>query len=313
MSTVILIVIVAAGGFFLYQGGYLDSFLGNFSIGGGGGDGGVDVNKKLQFTWTADWSGTAANAKTFYLYDDTMALRETLTTAATGIVATGQNYPSGTLLHVKFVDGNNKIWYDFTVPTMNQHDAESNTYNDISLKHFAIGTYTSDQLMMLGLSVADTEVINATGNATTSPSFIYTLSNTGSDNTGLKESYDPVYGQAWQVWVTGKISGDNASMVIINGADYVFSVGTDQYFAKRISAQELTKWKIGSSYVPGYTGTSSCGWSLDLTAFTTAADTATMQLSVYAYCDPAYAQSHAGNFGASKYEIAEQTVSIVGK
>lgn len=314
-ATMIIIAVVAVAFVYAYSQGYLDDLLGSFSIGGVGDDGipagMVSVNKKLQFTWTAEYSGNVANAKTFYIYDSSLALRETLTTAATGIVASAQNYPSGTVLHVKYDDANNQVWYTITVPYMSEAEAQAQTYNDISQKFYEIGTYTVDDLRAAGIIFADASTYNCTTNGTT-PMFTYTLSNTGADNTGLLESYDPVYGQAWEVWVTGTITGDNASMVILNGVDYSWKVGNDWYFADKVSASALSKWKVGLSYVPGYTGTDSCTFGMDLSAFTTAADTATMQITAYACADPSYAVSHAGNFGANKVTIAEQTVSIVG-
>jgi hypothetical protein len=36
-----------------------------------------------------------------------------------------------------------------------------------------------------------------------------------------------------------------------------------------------------------------------------------MQITVYAYADPGYAETHGGNFGPEKVEIAEQTVTLV--
>ena len=309
-GTILIVVIAAAAGYLIYTGAIDLSGIGlPFSITDGGA-GGVEVNKKVQFSWTAEYSGAVANAKTFWVYRADKALVETLTTAASGIVATAQNYPSGTQLYVKYDDGSNQIWHSVVVPTMNPSDAESATYNDISLKFFAVGTYTVDSLRMLGLAVASGEQINVTGNATTSPTFVYTLTNTGADNTGLMESTDPVYGLDWGVWVTGKISGDNASLVIVNGVDYQFQVGADTYFAEKVSASQLSKWKIGSSYVPGFEGTSSCSWSFDLSGFT-ATSAATMQINVYECADPVYAMAHAGNFGSDKVLIAAQTVTIV--
>lgn len=284
-----------------------------FSIGGDGGAGTdmVDVNKKLQITVSDAWSGGVA-AHNIYIYDETKALRESLTTAASGIIATAQNYPSGTQLYIEFDNANDHVFYSVVVPQMNLHDSEASTYNDISLTSYAIGTYTVDSLRMLGLTVSDGETVNATGNATASPTFVYTLTNTGADNTGLLESYDPIYNANWDVWVTGVISGDNASLVVVEGVDYQWVVGTSIYFADKVSAQALSKWKVGGSYVSGYEGTSGCSWGLDLTAFTTAADTATMQITFYECADPAYAMAHGGNYGTHKIELAEHTVAIVG-
>ncbi len=312
-TMLIIVAVVAIGGFMLYQGGYLDDLNLPFSISGENGipAGYVSVNKKIQFTWTAEWSGTVANAKTFYVYDDTLALRETLTTAATGIVASAQNYPSGTVLYVKYDDTNNQIWYSITVPYMSEAEAQAQTYNDIALKYYAIGTYTVDDLKAGGITYADASTYNCTSNGT-APIFTYSLVNTGADNTGLLESYDPIYGQNWDVWVTGTITGDNASLVTLNGVDYSWKVGNDWYFADKVSASALSKWKVGLSYVPGYEGSDSCTFGLDLSPFTTAADTATLQITVYASADPVYAMAHAGNFGVNKVTLAEQTVYIVG-
>lgn len=308
MTTILIIAAVGFGAYWAYTNGYFDDLDLSFSATGGTGNK-VDVNKKIQFTWTAEWSGTVANAKTFYVYDESLALRETLTTAATGIVASSQNYPSGTKLYIKYDDTNNQIWYEITVPQMTSDEAQSQTYNDVSLKYYAIGTYTVDTLRAGGIDFADGSTYNVSSNGTT-PTFIYTLANTGADNTGLIDSYDPIYKCAWQTWVTGKISGDNASLVIVNGADYVFTVGTDTYFAERVSSSALSKWKVGASYVPGYTGGDSCSWSLDLSGFT-ATSAATMQITVYSCADPVYAMTHAGNFGVDKVTLAEQTVSLV--
>jgi hypothetical protein len=305
-STLIIVLAVAAVAYFAYSGGYLDNLNLPFSIGGS--DSGnpdlVDVNKKLQFTWSDEWSGTVANAKTFYIYDDSFALKETLTTAATGIVASAQNYPSGTQLHVKFTDTNDKVWYTFVVPQMNIHDAEASTYNDVAFKDFEIGTYTSDTLKSGAYTITDAGTYNQTGNTST-PVFTYTLTNSGADNTGLLESYDPVFGQTWDVWVTGTV---NDTSVIVTGVDYLFTVGTTTYFADKVSASELSLWKVGASYVAGYQGSASTSFGLDMSGYT--GTTAVMQISAYAYADPSYAMTHAGNFGQAKLEIAEQTVTL---
>jgi hypothetical protein len=281
-----------------------------FSVTDGGSDGKVDVNKLLKFAFTDEWAGTAANAKTFYVYDGTTkALLESLTTDADGTEPSVYTYPTGTKLFVKFVDANDKVWYDVTVPGMLPNDADAATYNTIALKDFEIGTYTGDDLKAGAITFADASTYNQSSNGST-PIFVYSLSNSGADNTGLVESYDPVYGCAWDVWVTGTISGTNASSILVNGVDYQFSVGTTTYFADKINAQALSKWKIGPSYVTGYEGQASCSFGLDLTGYL-AASSCTMQLTVYANADPAYAMSHAGNFGVDKVTLAEQTVTII--
>jgi len=306
MTSIVLIAILAVGAYWVFT--VHPEWIPSFSIGGEE-TGLVDVNKKLQFTWTAEYSGDPAITLGFVIYDETLAVRESLTTTAGGIQTTAQNYPSGTHLYVLYDNANNQIWHDIIVPQMNLHDSESNTYNDIALKFYKIGTYSADSLRMLGIDVADGDRIDSDGNATYTPTFIYTLANTGADNTGLMESYDPVYKCAWQTWVTGRISGDNASLVTVNGADYVFTVGLDTYFACRVSSQALSKWKVGLNYVAGYSGGDSCSWSFDLTGFT-ATSTAVLEITVYECADPLYAIAHAGNFGNNEVAIADHTVNM---
>jgi hypothetical protein len=311
-TMLIIIAVVAVGAFMLYQGGYLDDLNLPFSISGDSGGGGIDVNKKLQFTWTAKYSGTVANAKTFYVYDESLALRETLTTAATGIVATAQNYPSGTVLYVKYDDTSNQIWHRVVVPTMSEAEAQAQTYNDINLQYYAVGTYSAgERLTALGISYADADTYNCTTNGT-SPVFTATFTNTGADNTGLMESLiaDPLNGDNWGVWVCGTITGDNATQVIVNNVDVQFKVGNNIYFADKISAEQLSKWKVGTGYVSGYEGEDSVSFSLDLTAFT-ATSAATMQIYLYESADPYYAMNHAGNWGQNKVELGEFTLSLV--
>lgn len=281
-----------------------------FSIGDNSGQegSGVSVNKKVQFSVADYYAGTVANAKTLYVYDgDTLALLDTLTTASTGLIATTANYPSGKQLYVKFVDGNSIVWYDVTVPKMNANDAEANTYNDVALKKFTIGTYTSDSLKFAATAVSDADKYNYTLSGTT-PVFVYQLTNTGSDNTGLMESYDPIYNQALQVWVEIKVSGTGWETVVLSGVDRIETIGSAYYGYVHLSPTALTKWKIGNDYVAGYRGTDDLSFSLDLSGYSS--NTVTVQITAYAYADPNYAVSHGGNLGTSKVEIAEQTFTL---
>lgn len=263
----------------------------------------------MQFSFTDKYAGTALASDTFYIYDgETNALLESLTTDADGIKATAKTYASGKLIQVLYHQGNALVWFPIEVPYMSAADAEANTYNDIPLQGFAIGTYTADTLRVAGTSLADDDIWNCS--TSTSPIFSYQLSNTGSDNTGLMNSVDPVYDQNLQAVVVVTFSGTGYEHVVL-GSDFdqVFSVGTTQYGVKFLSPEQLTLWKVGSSYVPGYQGTQTVSFSLDLTGIVEA-DSVTMQLTAYAYADPSYAQSHGGSVGNSEVTIAEQTITI---
>lgn len=271
--------------------------------------GGVDVNKKLSFSLTDKYAGSALTSKTLVVYDATnMVQLESLTSdATTGIATTAKQYPTGTKLALKYENTNDKVWFSVTVPTMNEKDAEAETYNNIDLDAFSIGTYTSDLLTVGGSSISDAGSYNHTLTGD-NPIFSYTLSNSGSDNTGLMDSFDPEYDCAYQVWITVKFSGTNYETIVLTGFDDSFTLGSAQYGSDRMSASKLTKWKVGGDYQSGYTGTDSITFGLDLSGYSGSG--VTMQITAYAYADPDYAAANGGNFGVEKVEIAEQTVTL---
>jgi hypothetical protein len=270
---------------------------------------GNTVTKQVQFTFTDKYSGTAAGTKTFYVYSGTSppVLLESLTTDADGIKNTAKKYASGTHLYVKYVSGNSKIWYDVTVPAMGSDDAQASTYNTINLETFVIGTYATDTLRFGATSMNDNDKYNYTLSGT-NPIFTYELANTGADNTGLMESFDPLYGCAWNVEVVVAISGTGYETVIPSGGDPPFTIGTTQYLTTHMSAEALTKWKVANQYQFGYQGTNSMSFSLDLSGYSS--NGVTVQITAYAYADPAYAQAHGGQFGVDKVSLAEQTITL---
>jgi hypothetical protein len=235
---------------------------------------------------------------------------ESLTTDSDGIKATAKTYESGRRLDVLYHQGNALVWYAVTVPKMNEKDAEANTYNDIALEAFAIGTYTSDVLRSGAYSFVDNSVLTIGSNST---NFImsYELTNSGADNTGLMDSSDPVYDQNLRTCIVITFTGTGYEHVIPNGVDKVFTLGNTLYAVKYYDPQALTKWKVGQNYVSGYEGTDIRSFSLDLSGVVSP-DAVTMQITAYAYGDPDYAESHGGSVGNSKVTIAEQTVYIVG-
>lgn len=271
------------------------------------GETGEVVNRAIEFSFTDAYSGAAASTKSVYVYDAEMALKHSLTTDSNGLCHTTVGYPSGTILNVKYVDGNSKIWYRVKVPTLQGSEVQASTYNPVALSTFTIGTYTVDALKVGGASINDAGTYNHTASGN-NPIFRYDLANTGADNTGLMTSYDPIYEQDWQVWVVVSFSGTNYETIVLGGFDTQFPLGNTVYGCDQANAQALTLWKVGNNYKAGYEGTDSVSWSLDLTGYSGAG--VTMQIEVYAYASPAYAQAHGGNFGVTKLEIAEQTVTL---
>jgi hypothetical protein len=304
----VILIAVCVVGFLAFEVGNGKIDLSNlhlpFGVMGGGG-GLANVTKKLQFTFTNEYTGAASASKTFYIYDGSI-LQETLTTDSDGIKSTARTYPSGQVLAIKYVDANSKKWYNVVVPQMNSLDAQSATVNPIALKTFSIGTY--------GGTISSSGTIYATnygvGNGST-PAFNYEVVNSGADNTGMMDSdiSDPVYGQAWQTYLEATITGGEYEKVIMSGFDQVFTLGTTQYGVIKVDPHQLTKWKVGNNYQTGYQGDQILHFGLDLTGLT--ANTTILTIYVRAYADPSFAQFHGGNFGSSTYQLATSTLTFL--
>lgn len=306
------IVIIALFAFLLIGGGLslpkIDLSNLNFldDLFGGGTTGLVDVEKCLDFALINEYAGSALGSKTLYVYDsDGETLLETLTTASDGTIASAFPYKSGSVIYVNYVSSNDKKWWKLTVPQMNALDAESATVNTIKLKAFAIGTYTSDTLKHGGTTIADAGEYNFTTSGTIM-TFTYSLANTGNDNTGIQDSYDPVYKQNWNVVVYITFSGTGYETVLVHGFNTDFTLGTTHYVASTLNAYELTKHKVGTDYKS--IGVDELSFTLDGEGYSGSG--CTMQITVKAYADANYAQSHGGNFGTASVEIAEHTVTL---
>lgn len=308
-NSLMYLVIIVAIIMFLGGGFSIPKFdLGNFTWWGGEtGNGLVSVNKPLDFALTDEYAGSALTSKTLYIYDsDGETLLETLTTGADGTISTGFTYASGKVIYVNYVSSNDKMWWQLTVPKMNPSDAESATVNSVALKAFSIGTYT-DGLKYLATTIADAGSYNFTA-STETPTFTYSLANTGSDNTGIKDSYDPIYKQNWNVVLYVTFSGTDYEKVLVYGFGNDFTLGTTHYVASRLDAYALTKHKVGNTYKSK--GTLDFSFSLDGTGYTGSGAT-TMQIYVYAYSDASWCQNHGGNYGVASVELAEHTVSLI--
>jgi hypothetical protein len=315
MAWVVIAVLAVAAFAYFYGTGSINL---PFSISGNQNQntGLVDVNKKIEFSVTDKFSGTAPTTKPLYIYQGSPpVLVETLTTvAATGIVDSGKAYASGTQLYVKYWDTaglDAKIWYSVLVPQMNSADAQSATYNIVDLDSFtAPASYT--QTLLVSSVDASANYTTSTMSGNTAPIFVYQITNAGADNTGLMDSSiaDPIYGDQWGTWLVCAITGAGYETVLPSGFDQTFQIGNTVYGVIHLSADMLTKWKVGNTYEYGYTGGETCTFSLDVTGYIV--DTATMTVTAYAYCDPAYAQTHGGNFGNAKVVLSTDTVVLDG-
>jgi hypothetical protein len=124
----------------------------------------------------------------------------------------------------------------------------------------------------------------------------------------LIESYNPILGQNWDLYVVATISGTGYESVVYSGFDQAWTLGTTYYGASHLNADAFSKWKVGSSYEAGFSGDQSTSFSLDLSG--ASGNSATLSITVYAYCDPAFSQTHGGNLGNDKYQLASMSVDL---
>ncbi len=243
----IVLILVIGGGFSLpkIDLGNFNPFAG-FGVGGDGAGHKVDVQKPLKFALTDAYAGSALASKTLKVYaSDGSTLLETLTTGSDGTITTAFTYDSGDIIWVYYESSNDKMWWKKDVPKMNPKDAEALSYNYIKLAAFSIGTYTTDTLKHGATTIADAGEYNFTTSGTIQ-TFTYSLANTGSDNTGLMESYDPIYQMKYSCVVYATLSGTSYEKIIVYGFDYDYTLGTTHYLATEADSYALTKHKVGN-------------------------------------------------------------------
>jgi hypothetical protein len=300
---VLVAILLSSSGGFTWQGIQLPDL-------GFGGTGLTDVNKQLKFHFIYEYGGDpiASKSNTFEIWDATGSrrLESALDTDANGHCTTGSDYASGTNLQVRYESSNDKMWWNIVVPQMTPADAESATYNLIRLSGFTIGTYTDALKLANGTALADdgTYDISIDGNTA---HMIYSIANTGADNTGLMTSSDPVYDQRWDVELYVTFSGTDYEKLIIYDLAYDFTLGTTHYVGKTLDPYALTKHKEGNTYLS--LGADEVSFWIDCSGAGGSASV-TMYISVRAYADHNYAMNHGGTFGAEAVEICETTLTI---
>jgi hypothetical protein len=275
----------------------------------GGGSGLVDVNKQIKYTLVNYYAGSAiassSNTISVYDSDGETLLESNLDTDAAGQGNTAFSYNSGKMTYMKYESSNDKIWWQITVPQMNPQDAQAATYNLIELRAFASGTYSTDSfLMQNGTACGAAYDASSSG---TSMSFTYKLSDTGSDNTGLMNSFDPLYKCNYYPVVYMKLSGTGYEHILPYGFDYDFTLGTTHYLAKVLDPYKLTRHKVGNDYRS--TGSDQITFTLDMTGVT-GGDSVVLLLEFEIYSDPAYCSSHGGSYGTEAYQGATATTTI---
>jgi hypothetical protein len=255
----------------------------------------VSVNKKILWCVIDDYAGGGINAVYLYVYDAQLHKYEgegsSYHTGTDGTLSSGMTYTSGTHLKVKAVVSNSKAWFDVTVPMMTTQDAQAATTNPVVLRFFTvIGTTTAPTLTLIhqGTTISDGGSYNKTTSGNTRTFTFSVICNV--DNTGYKESTDPLNNINWYAVVYLKCSGTNYEDISLSGFDGAYEKGTSMYYYKKASADGangLTRYKVGNDYV--WSGQWGFSFQGDFTGYT--AITADWDILVYVYSDPAYYQA----------------------
>lgn len=265
--------------------------------------GDVPVFRKLEITFL-DSFGTATPSGTGYVYTANGQLKDSASLSS-GVYTTSTRFNSGDEIYILWDDGSNDMmWYKTTVPYMAEADIDSQTNNPMDLGAFVLATYTTKATDQAGTQISDAGNYNHTASgsqATFSVSFWV-----GTDNQGYiaSECKDPLNDMHWKAVLYLKVFGTNYEYIDVTGFDYSWSRGTANWYATEIDSTELTKWKVGTTYV--YDGACTFTHSADFTGYTgTAAD---LQYYLYFYSDPSYMIDH-GSAGPDSYEAAELTIN----
>lgn len=309
LAILFIVVLAISGTFGEFNIGNIGAGLGL----GTNGTGLVDVNKQVKGYLGDAYVGgaidTGNNVLNLYKSDGKTIAEANLETDANGHFTTGSNHKSGQSMYLRYEESNTKQWFAFTVPQMTSDDARSATTNLVEFDSFTIGTWgTSDSMYYSnGTAITDAWTHDVSDGDGTSPTMKYTITNIGADNTGMISSYDPLYGQSWDIELYMTLTGTGYEKVIVYGLDWDFTLGTTHYVGKTLTAYNQVLHKQGLTYIS--LGTEDTTFWLDLSGLS-GSDSVTMQLYAYAYADHNYAQNHGGSFGPETYQLSEHTVTL---
>jgi len=230
----------------------------------------VEITDNLNFYVKDANANTAVSGVTVLILDESGAQLESLTTASTGIIASGNEYRSGTHLKIG-VSKTNYVtqYYDYTVPTMAEADLQKNptTHYTKDLTITALGTYTITVVDSTGTSyTSGSGTFNWSAAGVTQMAFTVTVYETGS-NEGWASSYDPINRQnqnmVAQMSFNGSgyqsISSGYTSSYTWGSAKSWFKVLDDGTLSKQVQGTQTLKNGVSSFTIMVKQGSLSSG------------------------------------------------------
>lgn len=259
----------------------------------------VAVNRKINFVCVDKYGGTAVTSATLKVYKENQLMESITTDGTTGIGTTGNSFESGTVLDVLLTKSNDKRWYKVTVPKMSKNDIEALTNNPINLEFFSLDTSATLKVVdSLGNAYSSNDNLNFTTLGVTQ----VTISVSGyisADNKGYIASYDPLNGIRWDAICYGKLSGTNYELLSLSGWATSYPKGLAIWGAKTIPPEQVTKYKVGNTYV--HDGVFS--FSLTLTKGGYTGSATDLDFYLYAYSDSSYHNTY-GSYGPDAVSMA---------
>jgi hypothetical protein len=224
-------------------------------IPGGGGTqtqtaGLIDVTKPIRFAVMDEYAGSAVSSATVQIYRGTSPV-ETLTTGSDGTVTSALTYRSGESLNVYITKGSSKYWAAVTVPKMSPADAQSLSYNPVTVKTFTVGTYTITVVRSTGASLSSGGTFDFTAAGVTQESFTVSVFNTA-DNTGYLTSTNPIDNRKLGAFLEVSITGTNYDKFLVSGLPGYRTTGSGNTWTRPVSDSEISRVKVGTTVVkPG--------------------------------------------------------------
>jgi hypothetical protein len=273
----------------------------------------TSVNKPLKIVGVDELAGGSLDGTTnaVVVYDsDGKTVLET-GSFSSGAVTTGQSYPSGKQLWIKYYYDttiDSYMFWQVTVPKMTPADAESLTSNQITLKTREAGAYTDSLITSSGLTIADGTDLNTTGSGNDTLTATYTFYTT-TDNTGYPTFTDPIYNMQMKIQIWATLSGTGYEAISLSGFDGGFEKGSTMYYYKTVNPNDAAKYKVGNDYVYAGSGSVSFGWNAAGYSNATTAY-ATLQIYLKIYSNEGYLQQY-GDYGPYDFTAAEQTMDFM--
>jgi len=239
------------------------------------------ITDNLNFALTDALARSAVSGASIYILDTSGAVLEgPLTTASNGIIASSNEYRSGTHLIIEVAKtGYVTQFYDYVVPTMSQADLAKNptTHYTKDLAITNLGAYTITVVDSTGTSyTSGTTQLDWSDAGVSQMAFTVTIYETNT-NEGWASSYDPINRQNQNM--VAQMSFNSTGHSLASGYDSAYTWGPSKAWFKVLPDSTLCKQVQGSQTLQN--GVSSFTIMVNKGSFATGCERLTIDLRDY--------------------------------